>query len=306
MKNKIYILCLTADAKFLIFNVLKCDKIFEIQLQENFLNDYNKIIDTINAYDLVTLKSWFTLDIKLGIVTITFNKNNSFANSFNFDQDYLEKIIEKTDGFKNNINPKNFNFYPDSEQINIINNNNNSVANNASTTAYNKLNPSFSNKSNHSNTSGSYLENEKLSRSFNAKKDSGIANMKINNLGQSFIKSLFHKFVNDNLMEIKDFIAKNLNDKKNFLQKNFYEQIKSNYSNDADIRISINQDIYLFGCEDDHVKSCGYLKEFKNLIRTIEFIRDYSHVDQVNLFKIKILIKSLGKCSSRVLNMEKK
>ena len=269
MKNKIYVFCLSADGKFTIYNILKCDKIFELKFTDNYLINYNKIIDTITQYDTVTLKSWFTLDIKLGVITITFNKSNCFNNSFNFDQDYLEKIIEKTDNFKNILNPKNFNF-------NQMNENDKMILSSSAVNAPNKplVSSNLSGKLN--NTGGQ----ENLSNSFN-KKDNTNANFKLFNLGNSFIKSLFYTFVNDSLLEIKDFLNKNFNDKKDFLIKNYFENLKSSCSFETEIRININQDIYLFGCEDEILKCSAYLKEFKHSIKSIEFIRDFSHADQV-------------------------
>lgn len=265
MKNKIYILCLAADGKLIIFNVLKCDKIFEIKFQENYLTNFNKMIEILSQYDTETLKSWFAIDIKLGTITITFNKNTCFSNSFNFDQDYLEKIIEKTDNLKNIISAKNFNFYFPQDGLSPTNSSTNNT-----------------NNKNAISTKNSLQNDNSLSSTFN-KRNSGMSSVKINNLGQSFIKSLFDTFVNDNLLEIKEFLQKNFYDKKNLLQKNFYEALKSRCSFDSEVKIYINQDIYLFSCEEEFVKCFAYFKEFKNYIKTIDFIKEHSPVDNVKI-----------------------
>jgi hypothetical protein len=102
------------------------------------------------------------------------------------------------------------------------------------------------------------------------------------NLGRCFIKSLFDTFVNDVLLEIKDFLQKNFYDKKGLLQKGFYEDLKLKCALDSDSKININHDIYLFACEDEYVKCFAYFREFKNFIKAIDFVREHSPVESVS------------------------
>lgn len=273
MKNKIYILCLSSDGKLSIYNILKCEKIFEIPIQEDFNTNFQKMVDIINQYDNTTLKSWFTIDIKLGIITITFNKNNVFNNMFNFDPDYLEKIIEKTENFKNLINAKHFTFSnAQNETSNKPNSTNVSLKNNSSCGNFdNKTTISTKNSLNNDNPSGSFN-----------KKETGMSNsLKIHNLGQSFIKSLFDTFVKDVLFEIKDYLQKTFYDRKGLLNENFYENLKNNSCCGSDIKININDDIYIFSSEDEYIKSFSHFKEFKNFIKNIDFIRDHTPIENV-------------------------
>jgi len=269
LKNKIYILCLTADGRFLIYNILKCEKIFDFGLQEDYSIQFQKMIDMISQYDTTTLKSWFTVDIKLGTITITFNKNTCFNNTFNFDPDYLEKIIEKTNNFTNLKNPKLFNFIFINKDPALV--------------QFSNLNVSSSEKN---GLKKNIIQNKNTvnvdnpSNSFN-KKDIGMDGLKINNLGKSFIKSLFDTFVNDLLLEIKDYLQKNFYDSKGYLQKNFYESLRNNSTFDSDIRININHDIYLFSCDNDHLKCYAYFKEFKNYIKSVEFLGEHLSIELV-------------------------
>ena len=67
--------------------------------------NFESIMDILHKYDQATLKSWFTVDIKLGVPTLIFKQDNLFSNQINFDCDYLEKILERT-SFLSNL--KNF------------------------------------------------------------------------------------------------------------------------------------------------------------------------------------------------------
>jgi hypothetical protein len=96
MKNKIYILCAT-KTKLFLYNVMKLKKIADFQIT-NFCS-FEKMTEILDRYDLTTLKTWFTIDIKLGVITITFNIDNLFANNFNFDPEFIEKVIERTNSF---------------------------------------------------------------------------------------------------------------------------------------------------------------------------------------------------------------
>lgn len=101
MKNKMYIICLASNKKVSIYNVLKLKKICE------FYTENNNIFELLEEYDLYALKTWFMPDIKLGMLSVSFSGNNDllYINTMNFDMDYLEKIIEKTNNFSKKIPP---------------------------------------------------------------------------------------------------------------------------------------------------------------------------------------------------------
>ena len=90
MKNKIYLITENLKKKVAIYNLMKLSKIHEFP-DSNLEN----IVEILSKYDNVTLKSWFTMDIKLGTICISFLRDNSFNNPLNFHVDYLEKIIDK-------------------------------------------------------------------------------------------------------------------------------------------------------------------------------------------------------------------
>ena len=123
------------------------------------------------------------------------------------------------------------------------------------------------------------------SSSFNATNKSAIASSKLgnngDNLGRCFIRSLFDTFVNDVLLEIKEYLQKNFYDRKGILQKSFYEDLKTKYALDSDSKININQDIYLFACEDEFFKCFAHFREFRNYTKAIDFVREQSPVERV-------------------------
>jgi hypothetical protein len=100
MKNKIYILC-ASKTKLCIYNIMKLKKIAEFQISNTLT--FEKMIEILDKFDQTTLKSWFSMDVKLGVISLTFNEN-LFVNQYNFDQDFLEKVIEKTNSFQKNLN----------------------------------------------------------------------------------------------------------------------------------------------------------------------------------------------------------
>ena len=95
MKNKIYIITENLKKKVAVYNVMKLAKIHEFPD-----SSLEKMVEILSKYDNVTLKSWFTVDIKLGTICLTFNKDNSFNNYLNFHTDYLEKIIDKVNSLQ--------------------------------------------------------------------------------------------------------------------------------------------------------------------------------------------------------------
>lgn len=109
MKNKIYILCLTSNKKLMIYNVIKLSKIAEFEV--NNYTTFEKLIEILDKIDQYTLKSWFSVDIKLGVLTITFQSDNFFVNPLNFDFEYLEKVLDKTENFSKNANLSSLKFF---------------------------------------------------------------------------------------------------------------------------------------------------------------------------------------------------
>ena len=90
MKNKSYILCQTSNKKVMIYSVMKLKKIKE------YTNvNFDRLIELLAPHDSLNQKTWFQVDIKLGVITLTFNKD-SFNTSFNEDlNNYLEKLLDR-------------------------------------------------------------------------------------------------------------------------------------------------------------------------------------------------------------------
>jgi hypothetical protein len=89
MKNKIYIICQTASRNVIIYNIMKMKKIKEIKSVS-----LDRLIELLAPHDSINLKSWFQIDIKLGVISIIFNKD-SFNNPLNFDFNYLDNILDR-------------------------------------------------------------------------------------------------------------------------------------------------------------------------------------------------------------------
>jgi hypothetical protein len=89
---------------------MKLRMIAEFNISNNMT--FEDMIEYLNKHDQHTLKTWFTCDIKLGVLTLIFNNESLFNNPFNFDVEYLEKILVNSDQFKNKFqNGVNFQNY---------------------------------------------------------------------------------------------------------------------------------------------------------------------------------------------------
>lgn len=107
MKNKAYIVCLNSNKKLSIFNVMRFKKIDERNL--NNLT-FEKAVEILESLDPTTLRTWFSTDIKLGVIALTFQKENLFNNLMNFNTEFLEKILEKFNPFSGGPIEHNYKF----------------------------------------------------------------------------------------------------------------------------------------------------------------------------------------------------
>jgi hypothetical protein len=102
MRNKNYLLCATRN-KLLLFNIMKLRRIAEFFINTLSQMTFEKMVEILDKYDTITLKSWFAVDIKLGVVSINFSQENMFNNPFNFDVEYLEKVLDRTNSFTKSV-----------------------------------------------------------------------------------------------------------------------------------------------------------------------------------------------------------
>jgi len=279
LKNKIYLVCLTSDCKLFIYNIFKCEKIFETKLKSDYIAHYESLLEIIKKFDKNTLKSWCQIDIKIGVITANLNKNLLNTEVPLFDYDYYEKIIEATNGFKKSLS-ENIHFISEENIISgFRNTNNNSSINNA----INYSNKSQYNERNYNNNSYNDSIKNNTTTGFKKRFSAFLKNSPENqiiNIGRLFIKSIFSTFVNDLFLEIKDFIGKNFVDKNGILRKNYIEEIK-NKINFSDYKLNIDQDIFLYYVEDDNLKYATYLKDFKCFLKSINLIKEILPIDSV-------------------------
>jgi hypothetical protein len=300
LKNKIYVVCLSTDGKLFIFNIFKCEKIFETNLKPDYIQNYESLLDTIKRYDRITFKSWCQIDIKIGVISITINKNMLNIEVPLFDYDYYEKIIEATSSFKKFLS-ENIQFIVDESSTSTSNTNSMNFRNNN-----NQINCSSSIQNNtmHSNNSekdekyknnqipidnkikSSSTSNEFRKKNMNSNNNSiySINNSNENqliNIGCLFIKSIFSTYVNDIFLEIRDFIGKNFVDKTGILRKSYIEEIKNKINWYSQYKMNIDQDIFLYYIEDDNLKHATYLRDFINFIKHINIINEILPIDRV-------------------------
>ncbi len=273
-------------------------------------------METIKKFDRITLKSWCQIDIKIGVITITINKNMLNTEVPLFDSDYYEKIIDATNCFRKFLS-ENIQFLVDDSSnsntnssefrnVNNYNNTTNSIKNNTSYSNNTekdekiKINQiPYDNKYKSANSVGFFKRSNNSSCSKNNSNENQIIK-----IGCVFIKSIFSTYVNDLFLEIRDFIGKNFVDKTGILRKNYIEEIKNKINFYSEFKINIDQDIFLYYIEDDHLKYATYLIDFINFIKNINIVKEILPINKVKIF-IKIKIR-FQKFSSRVLNKEKK
>ena len=233
-------------------------------------------MEILNKYDQTTLKSWFTIDIKLGVPTLIFKQENLFSNQMNFDYDYLEKILEGTNFLSNLKNFQiDFKFSDEMNSSYISTNLNSASPKQYSQTFTSDSKFSSKDKSFH-HTSNSLNLNSKYNK---------MSSMNINNsCGSVFIKNLLHKYFEIIVNKYTNFFESNFYDPKNILKKEMSKlesEVKlENISNFAD-EVS---DYFIFSIVDNHISVGPYKSDLvtnlkfkrpsflKEIVRLVNFI----------------------------------
>jgi hypothetical protein len=274
MKNKIYLLC-QENRKLVIYNVLKLKKIAEWDLskKQNENLNFDTILEILNKHDQTTLKSWFTIDIKLGIPTLTFKQDNLFANQMNFDFDYLEKILEKTNFLSNLKNAQiDFKF---TDEMNSSN-----ISTNLNTVSQNQLSQTFNSDSKFSSKEKSFNH---TSNSLNIKYQKKLSVNLNNSCGSVFIKNILNKYFDIIFNKYTNFFETNFYDTRNTLKKEMSKlesEIKlDNVSNYAD-EVS---DYFIFSIIDNNISVGPYKSD---LFTNLKFRRPNFLKEIVKLVKI--------------------
>lgn len=103
LKSKLYILLENRSKQIMLFSVVKLKIVhkFSINSSNNKNNngdEFNEIVKLLESFGSEACRSWFTIDIKLGSLRLSFDKDvYSWKGDLNFD--YLEYIKTMTKGF---------------------------------------------------------------------------------------------------------------------------------------------------------------------------------------------------------------
>ncbi len=236
---------MTSTYKIVIYNIIKLRVIGEFKLNDKIYSTYSfdSFVELLNKYDSISLKSWFSIDIKLGVPTITFNQDTFFLNTMNFDWDFLENILERTGNLtKLNVNLSDIKF------------------SNEYTTS-----PSYS------STSKSQIE--KTPSSYSSKSSKKIVNVNPNSVGAFMTKLILYNYNICIINRFSQFFESNFYDTKDYLKK---EMLRNENECKASITPIINErgNYYLYVLTDSNITVGPYLKDLTNRFRRPSYIRD--------------------------------
>lgn len=223
MKNKIYVLCATKN-KLMLYNIMRLRKIAEFQLTNNLT--FEKMIEILDKFDQNTLKTWFIIDIKLGVLTVTFKNENLFNNQYNFDDEYLEKVIDKTNSFTKSV-PIDFKFLKDDSSLNNSSINNHTMSMNMTSNVGKK-------SSYDKNDKQAYLSSTTLS--VNRKNQMSLTLDKSTTSGYSLVKVIFENLYSNVLNKYLSFYEENFWDTRDYLKS---ELMKT--GSKSNIEVNLNQ-----------------------------------------------------------------
>jgi hypothetical protein len=253
MKNKVYLICETKE-KAIFYNILKLHRIHELKLGGN--TTFEKLVDIISSYDSVNLKSWFQVDIKLGVPTLIFQKEIFNNNALDFDVEFLEKIIEDTNSFTRN-----------SSNFIIKFNGHNSFNSSSLTTTQSSPYPKLS---------SSIVTLEKSGSS------SFKTTMKISaseSCGEIVIKNIFSKWISQKSKIYKPFFDESFWDTRDWIKNNLLnfdpykdskDKINLNFINKNNTKI-----FFVFANLDEEITLSSYNDVIPHDYKLPKFIRDF-------------------------------
>jgi hypothetical protein len=254
MKNKVYLICETKE-KAIFYNILKLNRMHELKLNGNLT--FDKLIEVISSYDLVNLKSWLHVDIKLGVPTLIFTKENTFSNPYDFDVDYLEKIIENTNSFTRTSNYFSIKF-----------NEKNSFMNASSLTT--------TQSTSHPKLSSSNLA---LEKSGSASFKNTMKNTLSESCGEIVLKNIFSNWINQKSKIYKPFFEESFWDTRDWIKNNLlnFDTFKNSkdINNSNFINKTNSNTFFVFSTSDGEVTLSCYNDEIPLDYKLPIFIKDY-------------------------------
>ena len=232
MKNKIYLITEDLKKKVSVFNLMKLAKIHEFPN-----SNIEKITDILNQYDNVTMKSWFTVDIKLGTICMTFQKENAFNNPLNFQIEYFEKIIEKIYSINSgNLLP----FQDITNSLKFL---------------ISADQPNFN----------SSLGNTKKILSYNDK---------ISSNGFYLFKNIFSSYINSKMAKILEYVESNFDDKKGILKAKLLNEDSKNDSIIASSSQKSFPNIFIYSITENIISIGPYMKEISTNYILPNFLKE--------------------------------
>lgn len=299
MKNKNYILCATRT-KLILYNVMKFRKIAEFSISlissnpnsnvssnnsSNFT--FEKMIEILNKYDTVTLKSWFSVDIKLGVLSITFTQENIFNNPFNFDVEFLEKVLDRTNSFTKQVNID-FKFVNDIS-ISLMN------TPQINRTMNSRLSD-ISTKTDSSKFSNTY--------SASAKKGKSVSNLEKNSsCGYILFKMIYSNYVNKMLEKYSVFFDEYFWDTRDNLKNELARMESGKFINNNLFNVSSSSgsvtnisttSFFLFSTYENFIVVAPYYEDITYKFKLPSFLKDIVHVVGKNYLKLLLFILILS------------
>jgi hypothetical protein len=289
MKNKNYLLCATRS-KLILFNIMKLRKIAEFLINPNSnsnnLNSFTfeKMIEVLNKYDTVTLKSWFSVDIKLGVVSITFTQENMFNNPFNFDAEFLEKVLDRTNSFTKVVNID-FKFVNDisSSPLNTP-----------------QLNRTMNSKLSDISTKSDSSKFSSTMPSASAKKGKSLSNIeKVSSCGYILFKMIYSNYVTRMLERYTVFFDEYFWDTRDYLKNELARMDSGKYINNNLFNFSSSNTgspisaptFFLFSTSENFISVAPYYEDISNKFKLPSFLKE--NVQMVRNFFLNLIFNSI-------------
>jgi len=274
MKNKVYIITEDTDKVVKIYNIIK------LKLIASFPNfSLDKLKEILDPYD-VSQKSWFNVDTKLGCITISFTQNNVFTNQLNFDEDFIEKILEKT----NNLTKINQNLAKDLPFFLKVD----------MSRSTNETNNYLHSASNLSRTAGSSYGKKDISP---LEKMNSLGGIFIISLLDNFVKMIYNrqlKYFETNFIDPKNKIPYMLFNSNDMGQYNMYSTKKQNNENDSNeknVTLNIENNFFIFSQHNANITVGPSISDLDSKFELPTFLRDIIKVVYIILFDFSPICK---------------
>ena len=205
----------------------------------------------------IRFSSWFAVDIKLGVISIIFTQENVFSNVNDFDAEFLEKVLDRTNSFTKLVQ-LDFKF--------------------SETNSHSPLNTSTLNRTMNSRSSDKFTSHSMSNTMPSSMKKGKNINM-MDSSGYSLIKMIFSEYGYNIIKKYMCFYEQYFYDTRGYLKS---EMMKFDFFSNSDNNLQINQ-FFVFSTLDISVGP--YFEDLSSKFKIPSFLKEI-----INVVSYKVLI----------------